>query len=250
MNLHKNLLLFMLSVALLNVFCMPVLFSATQKKTTSKALVPVAVPAPVATLTPQEDMHRLLHRLIDENHLNIPDSLVEDSDIKETSVVNAYTDGTKIIITSALWNKLKNDDARAFVLGHELGHVTNHHLAKGLAKRVGLNVLGTVLSVVIQNPLGNYGAQLGTQLLSLKFDRKQEYQADDSGIQFLINAKYNKNAAIEVFKVLRASGSGQEVEFLVTHPLPNSRIKKLTEQYGLDPMGKTEASSKKSSILP
>ena len=245
MNLHKNLLLFMLSVALLNAVSMPVLFSATQNKTTSKALVPVTVATPVVTLTPQEDMHRLLHRLIDENNLNIPDSVVEDSDIKETSVINAYTDGSKIIITSALWNKLKNDDARAFVLGHELGHITNHHLAKGLAKRVGLNVVGAVLSAVIQNPLGNYGAQLGTQLLGLKFDRKQEYQADDSGIQFLINAKYNKNAAIEVFKVLRASGSGQEVEFLVTHPLPNSRIKKLTEQYGLDPMGSTEASTKK-----
>jgi len=171
--------------------------------------------------------------------------VVEDSDIKETSVINAYTDGTKIIVTSTLWNKLKTDDARAFVLGHELGHITNHHMAKGLAKRVGLNVVGAVLSAVIQNPLGNYGAQLGTQLLSLKFDRKQEYQADDSGIQFLINAQYNKNAAIEVFKILRASGFGQEVEFLVTHPLPNSRIKKLTEQYGLDPMGSTKSSAEK-----
>jgi predicted Zn-dependent protease len=85
---------------------------------------------------------------------------------------------------------------------------------------------------------------VGTELLGLKYDRKQEYQADDSGIQFLINAKYNKNAAIEVFKVLRASGSGQEVEFLVTHPLPNSRIKKLSEKYGLDPMVTTVSPSK------
>lgn len=245
MNFHKSVPLFLLSVTLFGVLSLPVRCFATSNKTTSKALVPVKVATPVVTLTPQEDMHRLLHRLIDENNLNIPDSVVEDSDIKETSVINAYTDGSKIIITSALWNKLKNDDARAFVLGHELGHITNHHLAKGLAKRVGLNVVGAVLSAVIQNPLGNYGAQLGTQLLSLKFDRKQEYQADDSGIQFLINAKYNKNAAIEVFKVLRASGSGQEVEFLVTHPLPNSRIKKLTEQYGLDPMASTEAATKK-----
>jgi predicted Zn-dependent protease len=60
-----------------------------------------------------------------------------------------------------------------------------------------------------------------------------------------MNAKYNKNAAIEVFKVLRASGSGQQIEFLVTHPLPDSRIRKLSEKYGLDSMETTVSSSSK-----
>jgi predicted Zn-dependent protease len=240
MNFHKTATLCLLSLTIVGSLAMPLVLAATKTKTTVKP----AVITPVVVLTPKEDMHRLLHRLIDTNNLDIPNSVVEASDIQDTNVVNAYTDGTKVIITSALWNKLKNDDARAFVLAHELGHITNHHMAKGLAKRVGLNVAGALLSTVIHNPVGSYGAQVGTQLLGLKFDRKQEYQADDSGIQFLINAKYNKNAAIEVFKVLRASGSGQEVEFLVTHPLPNSRIKKLSEKYGLDPMVTTVLPSK------
>jgi len=249
MNIHKTTILSFLSFVMLVSVVMPFAFSATKSKTPTKVVAkpavvkPVVVP-PVVVLTPKEDMQRLLHRLIDTNNLDIPDAVVEASDIQDTNVVNAYTDGTKVIITSALWNKLKNDDARAFVLGHELGHITYHHMAKGLAKRVGLNVAGAVLSTVIQNPVGSYGAQVGTQLLGLKFDRKQEYQADDSGIQFIMNAKYNKNAAIEVFKVLRASGSGQQVEFLVTHPLPNSRIKKLSEKYGLNPMETAVSSSK------
>ena len=230
MNFHKTATLCLLSLTMVSALAMPLVLAAT------KTIVKPSVIKSLVVLTPKEDMHRLLHTLIDANNLDIPDAVVDASDIQDTNVVNAYTDGTKVIITSALWNKLKNDDARAFVLAHELGHITNHHMAKGLAKRVGLNVAGAILSTVIHNPVGSYGAQVGTQLLGLKFDRKQEYQADDSGIQFLINAKYNKNAAIEVFKVLRASGSGQEVEFLVTHPLPNSRIKKLSEKYGLDPM--------------
>jgi len=233
---HKTATVLLLNVLFLASVAMPLGFSATKAKPSVK---------PAVVLTPKEDMHRLLYRLINDNNLNIPDSVVEDSDIQDTNVVNAYTDGTKVIITSALWNKLKNDDARAFVLGHELGHITNRHIEKGLAKQVGLRVAGTVLSSVINNPVGSYGAQVGTQLLGLKFDRKQEYQADDSGLQFIMNAKYNKNAAIEVFKVLRASGSGQQVEFLVTHPLPNSRIKKLSVKYGLNPMIPTASSSKK-----
>jgi len=240
MNLHKTATLCLLSLTMVSALAMPLVLAATKTKT----IVKPSVIKSLVVLTPKEDMHCLLHTLIDANNLDIPDAVVDASDIQDTNVVNAYTDGTKVIITSALWNKLKNDDARAFVLAHELGHITNHHMAKGLAKRVGLNVAGAVLSTVIHNPVGSYGAQVGTQLLGLKFDRKQEYQADDSGIQFLINAKYNKNAAIEVFKVLRASGSGQEVEFLVTHPLPNSRIKKLSEKYGLDPMVTTVLPSK------
>ena len=239
MNIHKIITTFLMSVMLTSLLAMPLAFSATKVKAPAKAVM-----KPTVVLTPKEDVQRILRKLINDNNLNIPDAVVDASDVQDTNVVNAYTDGTKVIITSALWKKLKTEDARAFVLGHELGHITNRHIEKGLAKQVGLNVVGAVLSSVINNPVGSYGAQVGTKLLGLKFDRKQEYQADDSGVQFIMKAKYNKNAAIDVFKVLRASGSGQEVEFLVTHPLPNSRIKKLSEKYGLTPMETTVSSSK------
>jgi Zn-dependent protease with chaperone function len=245
MKVHKITSVFFVSMLIVSFSSIPWVYSASKSKTVTKNLVKPDVLTPLIVSTPKDDMQRVLRRLINDNKLNISDAVVEASDIQDTSVVNAYTDGSKVIITSALWNKLKSDDARAFVLGHELGHITNHHMAKGLARRVGLRVAGAVLSTVIQNPVGNYGAQVGTQLLGLKFDRKQEYQADDSGIQFIMNAKYNKNAAIEVFKVLRASGSGQQIEFLVTHPLPDSRIRKLSEKYGLDSMETTVSSSSK-----
>jgi Zn-dependent protease with chaperone function len=137
MNFHKTATLCLLSLTMVSALAMPLVLAATKTKT----IVKPSVIKSLVVLTPKEDMHRLLHTLIDANNLYIADAVVDASDIQDTNVVNAYTDGTKVIITSALWNKLKNDDARAFVLAHELGHITNHHIAKGIAKRVGLNVV-------------------------------------------------------------------------------------------------------------
>ncbi len=186
-----------------------------------------------AKLTPDEELQRIVRKLIEINQLDLPESVVEDSHVQKNDTLNAYTDGKKVVMTSALWNKLKTEDARAFVVGHELGHITNHHISKGTARKVGFSLLGRMLSLFISNPIGSYGAQIGTQLLDLKFDRNQEYQADDSGMLYIMTANYNKKAAIDVFKVLRQASQNGRVEFLVTHPLPDSRIKRVTEKYSL-----------------
>ncbi len=204
---------FILSVLFASLCFMPLLYSAK--------------------LTPDEELQRIVRKLIEVNQLDLPESIIEDSHIQKTDTLNAYTDGKKVVMTSALWTKLKTEDARAFVVGHELGHITNRHISKGTARKVGFSLLGRLLSLFISNPIGSYGAQIGTQLLDLKFDRNQEYQADDSGMLYMMTANYNKNAAIDVFKVLRQASQGGRVEFLVTHPLPDSRIKRVSEKYNL-----------------
>ncbi|XVJ51888.1 MAG: M48 family metalloprotease [Vampirovibrio sp.] len=188
-------------------------------------------------LSPDAEMKRILRHLIQANALDIPEAVVEASSVQNTKVINAYTDGRKIIMTSSLWDALKSEDARAFVLGHELGHITRHHLSHGALRRSGFAILGSILTIVTNNPLATYGTEVGSQLLDLKFGRGQEYQADEAGIQYLIGAHYNKNAAIDVFKVLRLNQETRQVEFLVTHPLPDSRIKRVIEKYELDPSG-------------
>jgi Zn-dependent protease with chaperone function len=200
----------------------------------------IALPLGMAATTATDkdtQLRTMMTTIISKNGLAIPQSVVDASVVQESNVVNAYTDGTKVVMTTALWNKLTTPDAKAFVVGHEIGHITNSHISRGTARNVGFSIFTRLASTVINNPLASLGAQYGAHLVNLKFDRNQEYQADDSGVNYIMKAGYNKNAAIDVFKVLKdASQGGSQVEFTKTHPLPDSRIQTLTTKYGLKPM--------------
>lgn len=196
----------------------------------------LAIPTAIAAENDAQ-LRAMMTKIINQNGLNIPQSVVDASVVQKSDVVNAYTDGTKVVMTSALWDKLNTPDAKAFVVGHEIGHITNRHIERGTARKVGFNIFARLASVFISNPLGSLATQYGAQLVDLKFDRGQEYQADDSGVAYIIKAGYNKNAAIDVFRVLKeASGGGNQLEFTKTHPLPDSRIHILTDKYDLKPM--------------
>jgi predicted Zn-dependent protease len=211
---------------------------ALQHTALAFALMFTALQVPMAFASDSSTQLRaMMNKIITQNNLNIPASVVNTSEVKKSSVVNAYTDGSKVIMTTALWDKLKTDDAKAFVIGHEIGHITNSHISRGTARKTGFMILARIASVAINNPIGSLAAQYGVQLVDLKFDRGQEYQADDSGIQYIMKSGYNKNASIDVFRVLKAeAGSGRSVEFLQTHPLADSRIHALTDKYDLKPM--------------
>jgi hypothetical protein len=74
------------------------------------------------TVDSEQEYTRILKKIIRENNLAIPDSVVTNSYIdRKSKVVNAYTDGKKVVITQPLWRQLKTEDQRAFVIGHELG---------------------------------------------------------------------------------------------------------------------------------
>ncbi len=49
-------------------------------------------------------------------------------EISDNPTVNAYNDGTRIVIFQGLINYTKSDDEIALVLGHEIAHGTLHHL--------------------------------------------------------------------------------------------------------------------------
>jgi predicted Zn-dependent protease len=204
----------------------------------SFCLVAGSIALPLAVAGENDTQLRaMMTTIINKNGLNIPQSVVDASVVEQSNVVNAYTDGTRVVMTTGLWNKLNTPDAKAFVVGHEIGHITNSHISRGMARNVGFSIFSRLASVFINNPLASLGAQYGAQLVNLKFDRGQEYQADDSGVAFIIKAGYNKNAAIDVFRVLKAaSQGGNQVEFTKTHPLPDSRIQTLTQKYDLKPM--------------
>ena len=165
----------------------------------------------------------------------IPTDIVSSISLENSTTLNAYTNGKKIVVTSGLWNKLDTNDERAFVIGHELSHDVLNHIGKTQTRRVGLSIVNSLLSRYTGNSgLGNLAAQLGVGAIDKKYSRDYEYQADDLGVQLMSKAGFQPCGALNVFDVLSANTTKSRVpEFLQDHPLDKSRVSVLVKKYQL-----------------
>ncbi len=109
---------------------------------------------------------------------------------------------------------LMNDEAElAGVLGHEIGHVAAQHGKKRQSAATRNTILGVLGQVLIWSGRGRQrtgwhllqkGIGTGAQLLTLKFSRTQEYEADDLGVQYLSKAGYDPAALSTMLASLAA----------------------------------------------
>lgn len=158
-------------------------------------------------------------------------------------VHNAFAvPGGYVYTTRQLVTLMNNEAELAGVMGHEVGHVAARHSQRRqqTAQRNSiLGVLGAIGSSVL---LGNSGAGdllsrtflQGSQMLTLRFSRQQELEADDLGILYLSRAGYDPRAMSTVLGSLaaqnaldaRIAGRNASVpEWASTHPDPASRVR-------------------------
>jgi Zn-dependent protease with chaperone function len=146
--------------------------------------------------------------------------------------INAFCmPGGKIAFYTGILEQLKlTDDEVAMVMGHEMAHALREHarerIAKSRATGLGLSLGAQLLGL---GDLGNMAANLGTQLLTLKFSRGDESDADLVGLELAARAGYNPEAAVSLWRKMgNATGSTQGgLAFLSTHPSGPDRIREL-----------------------
>ncbi len=150
--------------------------------------------------------------------------------VVNSSLINAFAlPGGPVMITRGLLLRLNSEGELASVLGHELGHINARHHARFLEKQFGLNLLLNIGALLVgDKPYGQallqFG-QVGAGLLSLKFSRDQEREADQLGILYTYRAGYDPNSIIGVFEMFKSmERGGRPPEWLSTHPLPETRI--------------------------
>lgn len=163
-------------------------------------------------------------------------------------VNNAFAiPGGYVYLTRQLMALMNDEAEMAGVLGHEVGHVAAEHGRKRqkAAKRNSiLGILGQIGSAVLlgDSQLGRLGQQIfgtGSQLLTLKYSRKQEYEADDLGIQYLSSAGYDPKALSTMLESLAAQSAidarlaGRDArsapEWSSTHPDPARRVNRAAQ---------------------
>lgn len=145
--------------------------------------------------------------------------------------INAWCmPGGKIAFYTGILDKLQlSDDEVAMVMGHEMAHALREHARERLAKT---QATGLGLSIAAQlfglGQLGDAAANLGTQLLSLKFSRSDESEADLVGLEIAARGGFRPEASVSLWrKMLAANGSGGGPSFLSTHPSGPDRIQSL-----------------------
>lgn len=144
--------------------------------------------------------------------------------------INAFCmPGGKIAFFTGILDQLQlNDDEAAMVMGHEMAHALREHarsrIAKTQATGLGLSLGAQLLGL---GDLGRLAADLGTQLLSLKFSREDETEADLVGLDLAARGAYDPRASVTLWQKMARMTGDNGLEFLSTHPSGPSRIRDL-----------------------
>ncbi len=149
------------------------------------------------------------------------------------SVPNAWAmPGGKIAFNRGLLYELNSEAELAAVLGHEIVHAAARHGAQSMES--GMLLQGAVMAAGVASQDNKYsnlivgGAQMSSQLLSHKFGRDDESEADKYGMLYMKRAGYDPRAAVtlqETFVRLSNGGKSNFIDGLfATHPPSPERV--------------------------
>jgi beta-barrel assembly-enhancing protease len=154
--------------------------------------------------------------------------------LADSRTINAFAlPGGQVFITEGLLKLLKTRGELACVLAHEIGHVAARHSAQQLAKQQltqGLTGAAVIAAYDPNDRNSQYKADMAMligQVVSLKFGRNDELEADKLGVRFASEAGYDPRAMIGVMEILDHVAKSRTPEFFSTHPNPEHRIERI-----------------------
>lgn len=139
---------------------------------------------------------------------------------------NAYTDGEKIVIQSAIVALAKTDAQLASIIGHELAHANLGHMDK---RKVNM-LLGTAGGLAVDGGFALGGiatggaftrefSKAGAQAFSIGFEREADYV----GAYYAARAGYDLTSVEEVWRAMSLKYPDM-VRFAATHPTSPMRF--------------------------
>ncbi len=155
--------------------------------------------------------------------------------IVDSPVINAFAvPGGFIYITRGILEHMNNEAELAGVLGHEIGHVTARHSVTQISQGQLIN-LGLGLGSIFSSRFRQVGglAQMGLQVLMLKYSRDHERESDRIGLQYMASCGYDPEQMSDFFQLfvgMREESDASVPNWLSTHPSPPDRIRRTSEE--------------------
>ena len=160
----------------------------------------------------------------------------------DDETINAFAlPGGQLYLTAGLYGRLQSEGQLAGVLAHEIGHAVARHSAQQIARQQltqGLTGAVIIASYDPENPNGAATGQMAAvvgQLLTMRYSREHELEADRLGVHLMSQAGYDPRMLIDVMRILAEANDGQAPpEFFSTHPNPGNRIETIEEAIRLE----------------
>lgn len=138
-----------------------------------------------------------------------------------TDEANAFTDGKKIVIHSAIVELAKTDAQLAQVIGHELAHANLGHIDKQKLNTIAGWVGGTLIDVgFLTGGISTGGAfgkeftKVGSRAFSVNFEREADYV----GAYYTARAGYDLDGVEEVWRAFGLA-KPESIRIASTHPI-------------------------------
>jgi predicted Zn-dependent protease len=135
--------------------------------------------------------------------------------------------GGKIAFYWGILSKLQlSDDEVAMVMGHEMTHALREHGREQIGKQVATQAtIGLLSGLFGWGSAGRQVAGAGGRLLTLKFSRDDETEADLVGLELAARAGYDPHAGLTLWRKMEAASQGAPPAFLSDHPANPDRLR-------------------------
>lgn len=149
----------------------------------------------------------------------------------DSKVINAFAlPGGKVFVSRGLASRMTNEAQLAAVIGHEIGHVTAKHINDRMVNTMGAELILAILSEGTEADVVQLGEQVAVLALN-GFSRDQESESDSLGMRYMVRVGYNPEGMLELMQILKASSEGNNPpEWMSTHPLPDTRIQRISQE--------------------
>jgi predicted Zn-dependent protease len=150
--------------------------------------------------------------------------------VQDKSLNAAALPGGYIFITKGMLEKLETEAQLAGILAHETVHVVARDTLNMMSNQIGINIL---LSAVTSGETSRgilTAADLARMIISLRYSRKDEREADIGGLDYMVAAGYNPHGMVETMQILQNQHKVKPIEFLSSHPSPENRLAYLKQR--------------------
>ncbi len=153
--------------------------------------------------------------------------------VLNNSVPNAWAmPGGKIAINRGLLIEMDSEAELAAVLGHEIVHAAARHSARqmerGLLLQLGVAAVAVGTRDESLAPLLVGGAAVAAGLLSQRYSREAELEADLYGMRYMHRAGYHPDAAVDLQRTFVRLSEGRQSSWLeglfASHPPSMERV--------------------------
>jgi predicted Zn-dependent protease len=143
--------------------------------------------------------------------------------VVKSKEVNAFAlPNGQIVVFSAILENMESFEELVALLGHEASHVNYRHSIKMLCRNLaGYMTVSLIFSDV--NGVMTILADNAQQLHSLSYSRSFEQEADEQGLEILMNNNVDPNGMVKLFEQLEKESEIYIPKIISSHPLAKER---------------------------